>query len=140
MTLNELKNWINSLPEEFNDHMVVNGKVGKLDEQYHYRVDNPITTLMVDEENKEVVIMYDDQEDFESKLNETEGEIPADFDTETDRIVEALQSEEFKESFKKQVEEDTWGQGKPMLYTDDDGWLIEHHKDGTINKIKQLKN
>jgi len=137
MTLKELKNWINNLPEEFNDHMVVNGKVGKLDEQYHYRVDSPITTLMVDEANKEVVIMYDDQDDFEAKMDDT---IPDDFDSEADKIIEAMQSEEFKASFRKQVEQDTWGQGKPMYYMDDDGWLVEHLKDGTINKLKRLKN
>lgn len=135
MTLKELKNWINSLPEEFNDHTVVNGKVGVLDEQYHYRVDSPITTLMVDEENKEIVVMYDDQDDFEAKMGDS---IPDDFDRETDKIVEAIQSEEFKAAFRKQVEADTWDQGRPMYY-EEDGWLIEHHKDGTINKLKQLR-
>jgi hypothetical protein len=139
MTLKELKNWINHLPEEFDEYPVMNGKVGKLDEQYHYRIDSPITTLMVDEENKEIIVMYDDQEDFEAKMGETEDIIPNDFDRETDKMIEALQSEEFKESFRKQVEEDTWGQGKPMFYTDAEGWLVEHHKDGTINKLKKLK-
>ena len=57
MTLKELKDWINSLPEEFNEHTVVNGEIGIIDEEYHYRVDKPITTCMVDEETKEVVLL-----------------------------------------------------------------------------------
>jgi len=136
MTLNELKNWINSLPEEYNDHTVVNGKVGTLNEEYFYRVDSPITTLMVDQKNKEIVVMYDDQDDFKVKTNDAID----DFEKETDNIIEALQSEEFNASFRKQIEDDTWGQDKPMYYVDDEGWLVEHHKDGTINKLKQLKD
>jgi hypothetical protein len=62
MTLKELKDWINLLPEEFNEHTVVNGEVGMLDGEYMYRIDKPITTLTVDEENKEVVILNDSQE------------------------------------------------------------------------------
>jgi hypothetical protein len=136
MTLKELKNWINSLPEEFDEYPVMNGKIGVLDEQYHYRIDNSITTTMVDEETKEIIIMHDDQDDFNAKNSEN---ILEDFDTETDDIVKALQSEEFKQSLRNQIEFDTWGQGKPMYYMDSDGWLVEHHKDGTINKIKQIK-
>jgi hypothetical protein len=59
MTLKELKNWINSLPEEFNEHTVVNGEVGMLNDEHMYRVDKPITTCMVDEETKEIVLMND---------------------------------------------------------------------------------
>jgi hypothetical protein len=33
-----------------------------LDGEYMYRLDKPITTLTVDEENKEVVILNDSQE------------------------------------------------------------------------------
>ena len=127
MKLIELKNWINNLPDTFNDYKVVNGEVGKLDEKYHYRVDNPLTTLMVDEETKEVVLMNDSDADIE---------IPE--DNEVDEIVEALRSDEFKEKFRKQIEDDTWGQNKPMYYMDEDGWLVEHHKDDTIKKIKKI--
>jgi hypothetical protein len=57
MTLRELKTWLDKLPEEFLDFSVVNGEVG-----YMYRIDKPITTLTVDEENKEIVILNDSQE------------------------------------------------------------------------------
>ena len=59
MILKEMKEWLNSLPEEFNEYVVVNGEIGMIDNQYHYRVDKPITTMTVDEETKEVVLMND---------------------------------------------------------------------------------
>ena len=59
MTLKELKDWINNLPEEFLEFSVVNGEVGVLDDEFHYRLDKPITTLLVDEESKEVIILND---------------------------------------------------------------------------------
>ena len=62
MTLRELKTWVDNLPEDFLDFNVVNGEVGMLDGQYMYRVDKPVTTLTVDEENKEIVILNDSQE------------------------------------------------------------------------------
>ena len=62
MKLYELKNWLNNLPESFLEFEVVNGEVGMLDDQYMYRVDKPVTTLTVDEENKEVVVLNDSQE------------------------------------------------------------------------------
>jgi hypothetical protein len=62
MTLRELKTWLDKLPEEFLDFNVVNGEVGMLDGEYMYRLDKPVTTLTVDEENKEVIILNDSQE------------------------------------------------------------------------------
>lgn len=59
MTLRELKNWIDNLPEEFADYTVVNGETGELDGEYFYRVDKPVTALTVDEENNEIVILND---------------------------------------------------------------------------------
>lgn len=48
-----------------------------------------------------------------------------------------LNSQEFRDSFARQVEEDTWGQGLPKVYMDKDGWVVKHWKDGTIEKIKK---
>ena len=62
MKLYELKNWLNNLPEEFSGFDVVNGEVGMIDGQFMYRLDKPITTLTVDKENKEVIILNDSQE------------------------------------------------------------------------------
>ena len=50
---------------------------------------------------------------------------------------EYFKSNKFKEDFRKKVEEDTWGKGKPMIYLDDNGNIVEHWKDGTIKIIKE---
>ena len=49
---------------------------------------------------------------------------------------EYINSQEFKDSFRKQVEKDTWEKGLPMIYLDDNGNIVEHFKDGTIKIIK----
>ena len=49
-------------------------------------------------------------------------------DKEEDKISKALRSEQFKESFRKRVEEDTWGKDRPMVYLDDNGWIVKHWK------------
>lgn len=51
--------------------------------------------------------------------------------------IEYFNSEEFKEAFRKSVEEATWNKGLPKIYVLD-GWIVEHWKDGTINKIKEV--
>ena len=50
---------------------------------------------------------------------------------------EYFKSNKFKEDFRKKVEEDTWEKGKPMIYVDDNGNIVEHWKGGTINIIKE---
>jgi len=68
MTLKELKNWLDKLPEDFLEFNVVNGEVGMLDHEYMYRLDKPVTTLTVDVENKEIIILNDSQE-TEDEIN-----------------------------------------------------------------------
>ena len=58
-------------------------------------------------------------------------------DKEEDKISKALRSEQFKESFRKQVEEQTWGKDLPLVYLDENGWIVKHWKDGTIEKIQK---
>ena len=58
MNLGELKTWLNTLPEEFDAFEVVNGEVGMLGEEYHYRVDKPIAACTVDEQTKEIIFMH----------------------------------------------------------------------------------
>ena len=48
-------------------------------------------------------------------------------------------SQEFRDGLIKKINDDTWGKGRPKYYMDQEGWLVEHWKDGTINKIKELK-
>lgn len=61
MKLKELKDWLNSLPEEFDDYPCVNGEEGIVNEEYHYRVDKHIVACFVDEENKEVVLCHQEE-------------------------------------------------------------------------------
>lgn len=72
MDLKELKTWVNSLPEEFDDFTVVNGEIGMLEDEYWYRMDKPITTLNVDLENREIFIFNDADEDefWKNKVQE----------------------------------------------------------------------
>jgi hypothetical protein len=62
MILQELKEWINKLPEEFMDYTLVNGEEGILDGEVFYRVDKPIVTLLVDKEHKEIVVLNGSEE------------------------------------------------------------------------------
>lgn len=73
MTLQELKDWVNGLPEDFLEYQIVHAEIVKLDDanldeedDYTVRLDKPITALTVDEENKEILIMND----YDGKLED----------------------------------------------------------------------
>ena len=66
MTLQELKDWLDSLPEDFNDFQVMNGGEMQKDDIYMYRIDNPITTCVVDKESNYIIFLneyYDHQKE-----------------------------------------------------------------------------
>jgi Fe-S-cluster formation regulator IscX/YfhJ len=66
MTLTELKDWINSLPEDFNNFQVMNGGETVKEDIYMYRIDSPITTCVVDKESKNIIFLndfYDDKKE-----------------------------------------------------------------------------
>lgn len=67
MTLLELKEWVNSLPEEFNEFEVCNAEYTQVDEQYMYRLDKPVTMLTVSEDTKEILILNDVLEETKEK-------------------------------------------------------------------------
>lgn len=73
MTLNELKNFVNRLPEEMGEWSVVNGEVGYLDPEDDnsmvYRVDKPIIALFVDENSQEICLFHQTQEDVTGMLD-----------------------------------------------------------------------
>ena len=66
MTFSELKDWINSLPEDFNNFQVMNGGEMVKEDIYMYRVDIPITTCLVDKELKLVLFLSEHDEETES--------------------------------------------------------------------------
>lgn len=73
MTLNELKGFINELPEEMDEWSVVNGEVGYLDpsddDSMVYRVDKPIIALYVDQHSQEICLFHQTQDDVTSLLD-----------------------------------------------------------------------
>ena len=68
MTLLELKQFINSLPSDMDDFILVNGEFGLLDPEDEdsnvYRVDKPVLMINVDEENEEVVFLHESRDDI----------------------------------------------------------------------------
>ena len=59
MLLSELKEWINKVPEEYLEYIVVNGEFGQIEGDKYYRVGNPVTMLFADKETKEIYILND---------------------------------------------------------------------------------
>lgn len=49
-----------------------------------------------------------------------------------------LKSDEFKNDFHERVKKDTWGNGLPMIYMDENGDIISHWQDGVKDIL--LKN
>ena len=62
MKLKDVTEWLSTLPKEFLEYDIVNGEGGLLsedDEEFTYRVDKPITALVVDEDTHEIVFTND---------------------------------------------------------------------------------
>ena len=66
MTLRELKEWIEKLPEECLEYSIVHAEVSNLpteddedgESSFSIRLDKPITALSVDEENGEIKLPF----------------------------------------------------------------------------------
>lgn len=63
-----MKEFLNGLPEEFDEYFVVNGEVGtkKTDddkEDIVYRCDKPVISIFVDEESDEICLLHQTRED-----------------------------------------------------------------------------
>lgn len=71
MTIKDLKNFLDTLPEEFNSFGVVNGEYGKfsVDDEFHYRVDKPVIALTVDEQTKELCVLHQTEEEIDKIKN-----------------------------------------------------------------------
>ncbi len=57
-------------------------------------------------------------------------------DYDEDALSDYLESEQFREDFKKQVEKNTWDKGLPKIYVKN-GQIIKHWKNGNIEIIKE---
>ena len=65
MTIQELKEFLDTLPEKFDQCEIVNSEIGKLDEENYYRKDMPVTTIFIDEETMELVFANEIEEETE---------------------------------------------------------------------------
>ena len=69
MTLNELKQYINSIPEEMGEYNVVNGEFGVAsDNQTFVMTNNEVLTVYVDTKNLEVQFLHQSDEDVKNIL------------------------------------------------------------------------
>ena len=61
MELRRLKQWIDSLPENYLDYEVVNATIiNESNDDFNVRIDNIVSVLSIDEETKEILIMNND--------------------------------------------------------------------------------
>lgn len=71
MKLKEIKKWINELSDEFLEFQVANGEYGQMGNdligyERHYRINNPIVGLEVDESTKEVLFLHQGLEEIDN--------------------------------------------------------------------------
>jgi hypothetical protein len=70
MTLRELKEFVNRLPDTFNDYEVENAEyigsnsVGGDSEDVKYRLDKPVIAIYVREDTKEILLMNAPMEQY----------------------------------------------------------------------------
>lgn len=54
-------------------------------------------------------------------------------------VGKVINSKEFREAFQNQIKADTWDKGLPMVYMDDERWIVKHWKDGRIERISKVQ-
>ena len=70
ITINELKAFLERLPETMGEFSMVNGEVLKIDDEYYGRVDKPIIEIRIDEESREFVLLHQSREEINNILKE----------------------------------------------------------------------
>ncbi len=72
MTVKDLRDLVNELPEEMDSFEIVNGEIGTIDENGKnavYRVDKSVVALYVDEQERQVCLFHQTQEDIKNLVN-----------------------------------------------------------------------
>jgi hypothetical protein len=65
MTLGELKEFVNRLPDTFNDYEVENAEyTGSNGDDVMYRLDKPVVAIYVREDTKEILLMNAPMEQY----------------------------------------------------------------------------
>ena len=66
MNIKELKEFLDTLPKEFDSYDLVNGEFAILENTgYNYRLDKPIECITVDEDSKEILFCHQTQEEID---------------------------------------------------------------------------
>jgi hypothetical protein len=70
ITINELKVFLDRLPEHMGEFEMVNGEISELtDSGYYARVDNPIIHIEIDEENNEFLLLHQSEKEINDIIN-----------------------------------------------------------------------
>lgn len=60
---------------------------------------------------------------------------PFEIDYEDDEIAEYMHTDEFQKNFEAEVNKTTWDLNLPKVYSDKEGHIVRHWKDGKIEMI-----
>ena len=74
ITIKELKEFLTTLPEEFDDFEMTNGEVANIDGEFYVRVDKPVIHLEIDEANKEMLILHQPAEEIDEIKAQVNGD------------------------------------------------------------------
>jgi hypothetical protein len=70
ITINELKEFLDRLPEHMGEFEMVNGEISELtDTGYYARVDKPIIHIEIDEENNEFLLLHQSEKEINDIIN-----------------------------------------------------------------------
>ena len=90
MNLKEMRDFLNDLPEEFDEYYVINGEVGVKEgvegvDDMVYRCDKPVISIFIDEEGGEICFLHQTREDVALIYDFEEEEKKEDENTEEDK-------------------------------------------------------
>ena len=63
--LKDLREWLNSIPEKYNNYTVVVSQEGKLTEEKNFRLDREVIGMALDPETKEALIKIEFNKDID---------------------------------------------------------------------------
>lgn len=64
MTIKEMRNFLISLPEDFDNFTIVNGEVAAVQGEFYVRIDKPVVQLSIDETSKELLILHQTEDEI----------------------------------------------------------------------------
>ncbi len=65
LKIKELKEFLNNLPEKFDDFGVINGEFNESDGDVYYRVERPVINVMVDENTEDLCLLHQSIEEID---------------------------------------------------------------------------